>query len=771
MKILLHLLGWTAGLLLVAVLLAVVLVLFVVDPNDFKGMVARELGERLGRPVEVPGRVRLSLFPWLGLEVGRVTMGNPAGFKEPTFATIERADLRVKLLPLLHRQVETDTVLVHGLDVRLVRSRDGRTNWQDLPVAGAAAPAETSPAGPGGAPAATPAVLPLTLAVGGVSLREGRVSWTDEATGRRVLVEGVDLRTGTIAPGTPVPLTLTLKGSDTASGLRGQLEVKARVDTDPDRGQYRVRDLQVAVHAAGPGLPREGIDFTATGQLDADFSGQTVRTGPLQLVLAGVGAESSAVVEWPEGALRYSASIDTRETNLRPLLEALTGQPPRTADPKALSRVAFGARVAGNAGSATVSPVSLRVDDSTLEGQVEVTSFAGPAARFDLLLDRLDLNRYLPPGKGGAGEGAPAPGSGAPDGAASQAGTPAAAGDAPGETTPPAGAEVAAAPGPETGPKGRGPAAGEEPAGAAPTPTPTPTPVPVPVAVPAWILGADLQGRLRADEVRAGGARVTDLSVKVATEGGVLRLDPIEAHLFQGTHSGRAEIDLRRGPPRVHLDNRLSGVQMASLLEAMAGKATVSGRGDLTLRVQFDAADADTALGSLNGDGRFGLRDGAIQGFDIGRAIRQARARLEGQPVSESEGPAETDFSELHGTFRIAGGVARNDDLQAKSPLLRLEGRGTADLRRQAIDYFLTANIVGTGKGQGGRDLEDLRGIPIPLRVSGPLQNLTYRLELDDAVKAGAREQLRRKVEDAIDRKLGGEKGEKAKNLLRGFFN
>lgn len=757
MKTLLNLLGWTAGLLLAAVLLAIVLLLFVVDPNDFKGMVARELGERLGRPVEVPGRVRVSLFPWIGLEVGRVTMGNPAGFEDPTFATIERADLRVKLLPLLHRQVETDTVLVHGLDVRLVRNRDGRTNWQDLPVAGAIAPTDASPTDPGGAPSATPEALPLSLAVGGVNLREGRVSWTDEATGRRMLVEGVDLRTGTIAPGTPVPLTLTLKGSDTASGVRGQLEMKARVDTAPDRGQYRVRDLQVAVHTAGPGLPREGLDFKATGQLDADFSSQTVRVGPLQLVLAGVGAESSAVVEWPEGALRYSASIDTRDTNLRPLLEALTGQPSRTADPKALSRVAFRARVAGNAGSATVSPLSLRVDDSTLEGQVEVTSFAGPAARFDLLLDRLDLNRYLPPGKGGAGEGAPAPGNGTPDGAASQGGTPAAPGNAPGETTPSAGAEIAATPGPETGAKGRSPVAGGEPVGAAP--------------VPAWVLAADLQGRLRADEIQAGGARVSDLSVKVATQRGVLRLDPIEAHLFQGTYSGRAEIDLRRGPPRVHLDNRLSGVQMASLLEAMAGKATVSGRGDLSLRAQFDAADADTALVSLNGDGRFGLRDGAIQGFDIGRTIRQARAGLKGEPLSETEGPAETDFSELHGTFRISRGVARNDDLRAKSPLLRLEGHGTADLRRQAIDYLLTVNIVGTGKGQGGRDLEDLRGVPIPLRVSGPLQNLTYRLELDDALKASAQEQLRRKVEDAIDRKLGGERGEKAKDLLRGLFN
>ena len=55
--------------------------------------------------------------------------------------------------------------------------------------------------------------------------------------------------------------------------------------------------------------------------------------------------------------------------------------------------------------------------------------------------------------------------------------------------------------------------------------------------------------------------------------------------------------------------------------------------------------------------------------------------------------------------------------------------------------------------------------------MSGPLQNLTYRLELDEAAKAGAREQLRRKVEDTIDRKLGGERGEKAKDLLRGFFH
>ncbi|MCU0937256.1 MAG: AsmA family protein, partial [Gammaproteobacteria bacterium] len=401
MRVLLRLVAWLSGLLLVSAVLAAVFVAFYVDPNDFKGVIARELGQRAGRPVEIPGKIRLSVFPWLGFETGRVTVGNPPGFAEPTFASVERADLRVKLLPLLRREVETDTVVVHGLDLRLIRDREGRTNWQDL----TGAPATGPPTGAATAPAATP----LALAVGGVDLRGARVSWSDEATGRRLQVEDLDLQTGAITPGSPVPLAMALRASDSASALRAEVELRGRLDTDPARRQYRLRDLLLEARVTGAPLPEGGIDLTVRGQLDTEPGQQTAKAGPLHLNLLGIEADVAAVIDWPAGELRYSASLDARDADLRPLLEGLTGQPLPTADPGAFKRVSLGTRLAGTARSTTASPLNLRVDDSAVEGQVEFLDFAGPTVRFDLVLDRLDLDRYLPPRAAGSGE-APAEG-------------------------------------------------------------------------------------------------------------------------------------------------------------------------------------------------------------------------------------------------------------------------------------------------------------------------------------------------------------------------
>lgn len=741
MRGLLRLIGWAATVLVVAVLLAAVFVPLYVDPNDFKGVIARELGQRAGRPVEIPGNIHLSVFPWIGFETGRVTVGNPPGFAEPTFASIERADLRVKLLPLLRREVETDTVVVHGLDLRLVRDRDGRTNWPDLAGQPTAAPTTS--------PNTAPAAAPLALAVGGLDLRDARVSWTDESTGRRLRIEDLDLQTGAIAPGSPVPLALALRASDSANGLRAEVEIRGRLDTDPTRSQYRLRDLLLEARLTGPDLPQGGVDLTTRGQMEADPGRQTLKAGPLHLTLLEVEADAAAVVEWPSGDLRYSASIDARDANLRPLVEGLTGRALRTADSQALTRVTVGSRVAGTARSVSVTPLNLRVDESTVEGSVEITAFAGPVIRFDLVADRLDLDRYLPPPKDGP-----------PEVMRAEAAT----------STAPAVAGSALPPAPESGDRAAGASASAPASASAGLQPAAGGPSPQAGALPAWRPGADLQGRLHADELKVRRIRLSDAAMTVSAKEGVVRLDPVEAHLYEGSYSGRSEIDLRHGSPRVRLDERLSGVQVAPLLEALTGKAGVSGRADLSLRAELEASDTDTALRSLSGEGRFGLRDGVIRGLDLGRTARQARAKLRGQPADDGQGAVETDFSELHGTFRVADGIAHNDDLYGKSPLLRLEGRGSADLIRGELDYRLTAFVVGTSKGQGGWDLEDLRGVPIPVAVSGPIRDPIYRVDLDEALKGIAREEVRQKVEDSIDRKLGGESGEKAKDLLRGLF-
>ena len=96
---------------------------------------------------------------------------------------------------------------------------------------------------------------------------------------------------------------------------------------------------------------------------------------------------------------------------------------------------------------------------------------------------------------------------------------------------------------------------------------------------------------------------------------------------------------------------------------------------------------------TLNGRAAFTFLDGAVKGVNIGRMIREAKARIEGEPLPPSDEPLQTDFTELSGSINFTDGVGRNDDLHAKSPLLRIRGKGTADLPREQVDYLLTTAI------------------------------------------------------------------------------
>jgi AsmA protein len=67
--------------------------------------------------------------------------------------------------------------------------------------------------------------------------------------------------------------------------------------------------------------------------------------------------------------------------------------------------------------------------------------------------------------------------------------------------------------------------------------------------------------------------------------------------------------------------------------------------------------------------------------------------------------------------------------------------------------------VVATSSGQGGKDLAELRGVTVPVKVSGPLDAPRFRADLratvGDAVKQRAEEKLKERAQDRL------------KNLLR----
>jgi AsmA protein len=159
---------------------------------------------------------------------------------------------------------------------------------------------------------------------------------------------------------------------------------------------------------------------------------------------------------------------------------------------------------------------------------------------------------------------------------------------------------------------------------------------------------------------------------------------------------------------------------------------------------------------ALSGNASLALRDSSLKGVNLGELLHQARAlRGSNPPAEQGVTPAErTDFTELGASFVIRNGVAHNDDLSAKSPLLRLAGSGDIDIGANSIDYLVKASVVASSGGQGGKELAELRSVTVPVKITGPLDAPRFRADLGatvgDAVKQRAEEKLKERARDRL---------------------
>ncbi|MGE5648765.1 MAG: AsmA-like C-terminal region-containing protein, partial [Bacillota bacterium] len=135
-----------------------------------------------------------------------------------------------------------------------------------------------------------------------------------------------------------------------------------------------------------------------------------------------------------------------------------------------------------------------------------------------------------------------------------------------------------------------------------------------------------------------------------------------------------------------------------------------------------------------------------------------------------------TDFSELSGSFRIANGVAHNDDLSIKSPLMRIGGSGDIDLGAERLDYLVRATVVQSLQGQGGPELQALRGVTVPVRLSGPFAALGWRIDFAGMASELAKQRIDEKKEEVKSKAQKALEEEKAKvqdqlkDQLKGLF-
>ena len=181
----------------------------------------------------------------------------------------------------------------------------------------------------------------------------------------------------------------------------------------------------------------------------------------------------------------------------------------------------------------------------------------------------------------------------------------------------------------------------------------------------------------------------------------------------------------------------------------------MSGTAHVAFKATATGAGPDAMKKSLNGTGSFKFANGALEGVNIAAMIRQAKATALGGSADLSKEPQQTDFSELGGTFKVRKGLVSNSYFLAKTPLLRLARKGTANLVSEAIHCSAVVSVVVTAKGEGGKELADLAGLDVPVQIGGTFGAPQYGLGMEKLVEAIAKSELK----NALGGKTGGVKG------------
>lgn len=655
-----------AGGVFVLFVLAVVLIPLLVDVNQYKPQIEAQVAKTTGHSLTLGGDLQLSLFPWVGISLSDLHFGNPEGFTEKDMVAVKEFRVKVKVLPLLSKKIQVKEFVLDGARVILETRKNGRTGWQDLlkaseaPDVPEAEPAPEKTSGSGG--------LPITdLEVGEFAITNSSLLWLDHKNDIRKEVGGFELTLTDLSFDRPIGMDLAVVVDNYPIAVKGMM---GPVGKEPGKGTVPL-DFSLAI-----------LD-----QLDVALQGS---------------------VKDPAVAPTFDLRLAVKEFSPRKLLEALKQPLPiEPADSDVLTKVNLSLEVAGSPQAVSISKGVMTLDDSKLSFSAAAKEFAKPDVSFDLKLDQIDLDRYLP---------------------------------APLESEPGAESE-----------------AGEPQTGEPPT-TESPTEIDY---TPLRKLVLD--GNATIDHLKAKNLKMEKVILKISARNGLLSLNPFSMDLYKGQARAVASINVQKQQPRTNVKLTMKTIQAGALIGDLLEKDILEGTLQSNIALSLVGDTADQIKRTINGNGTLNFNDGALKGIDLAAMAHNTAAAF-GLTEKGREVP-KTEFTALSVPFNITQGVFDTRETSLKSQVLHLNAKGKANLATEKLDFRVEPKFVNPLPGKGGS------GILVPVLVSGTFTEPKFRPDLKAALKHNLgvdvdqeteklKKDITKEIQKEIDKQLPGKKGD-----------
>ena len=666
-------------LILLVVLLAIGLTILVnkIDPNDYKPQISTQVQQITGRKLTIAGNIQWSLFPWVGLKVSDMTLGNPSGFGDKAnFATVKQADVSVRLLPLIIGNIDIGTLKLQAPRLHLITLTNGKTNF-DFSVAAEKEDKKRSSKAVK-TPVKKSSASPMQINIQDLVIDDGLFVWDNQKNKQHIQISEFDLSGKKINTHKAFPMKLSFAVENKQPAMSARVLLSGRLLANLKKQRYQFSPLSVDIKTKSDIFSRGKSSFTAKTQLDVDLEKQTFVLSQLSSEIDGVSIVAKATGEKITSQPVIKGSLAVTTFNPKKVM-AVLGQKVQTKKSRALTKASIKTDFLLSKTEFDLNNLMLMLDDSHLTGYLDGNRDKH-TANVDLQLDQINLDDYLPPKSKKVAQHKAA------------------------VTTSSTNKQTDARH----------------------------------TTLPTWVktlrvLHAD--GKLRIGQLELSNLMLTHMRFDLKADSGKVTLSPMQAKLYGGTYKGSVNMNVQSAQPTLNFKQTLSDLDLGALMKALTGRSLITGQLQFELNASSAGLNSTTLLQNMQGKGKFKVNSGVFHGIDVNQQIRNIDKLVSANLTDLSQipglGKGQTAFSRMSGTFDLKNGYASNQDFILASKEFQVTGQGRVNLLTQGIDYRLNIGAGDQSDTALFDRMERILGVDtVPLVVSGTLTNLNVSPDL-----------------------------------------
>ena len=746
---------------LALVLLALLAFVATFDANNYKPEIIEQVEKATGRSFTIDGDIQLSIFPWVGLKVEDVALGNEKGFKAKQFAAIKQLDVKVNVLPLIRKEVQINTIRLHGLDVSLEVASDKSNNWSGLAQSKAiSADVSTEAAREAAKETATEQTIAeeeetsllQSLQVEGFEFVDATIRYDDRSSNTKATVSEMNLTTSAITFDKPIDVSFAARIENNQPEIDTRLKLTTQLILNKEFTEFNLHDFVFTILAKANDFIPQQEQIEIKTNIDVLMDEQRLSLKQLQLSALGTTTLADITVSQFLETPLIQGGIEVQAFNAREVAKRAGVVLPEMAKADALHKVTLKTKIKLQGEKLQANDFSFGLDGSTLSGWLHLINISKQQLRYDLAFDQLNINDYLPIVVEAVPDNKTV--------ANNKTGS--------------AGAPAVAATGDEK--------------------------IELPVEM---MRKLDMQGDFRIAALTAKEYKIKQFLMTLKAKNGEIAIKPLSMQVLEGQVDSAIRINVKKETPAYAINLDVNQVQAGPVVNPLL--VGVMGDKPLTMagavNVKMDIKTTGDSLNQLKKASKgvlvLDMKETRVDGFDPEFYMRSSIAdyvNSKGFGLSDSimgkyKPRKVTVFDKIHSTVNIANGKARTDDFLMDSKRVKVTAKGHADIMQNTLDVVSSIQLP-----RSKTVVEKIFDEPVFVRIHGPFDALEYELDKNklkksttDVLKNEAKAKLdaekqRLKDKAKAEQKRAEEKAreelkkgtdklkEKLRNKLKGLF-